>query len=365
MKPDPTPPAAEKETELPPEQWQPKKHGLFGTLAFSAAILAGVAGALYAWKLPPFTSSTVSTENAYVRGQTTVISPRVNGYVSEVLVSDFAEVKQGQPLVRIDDAPYQAKVAQAKAGLAAQEASLSNVGQTRRSAQAQIQARQAALANAENQLRLAQADVQRLNRVRGSEGIAEREYDAAARNLQQAEAALAQARAQYTVAQQDSLSVNNGQSGLKAGVDNARALLALAEQELSHTVVRAPADGKLGELGVKPGQLVSAGNQLMFLVPPQRWVVANFKEADTEHIRVGQAALIRVDALGGRTFKGKVSHLAPATAAEFSIIRADSGNGNFVKVAQRIAVKIELDAGQPDVERLLPGMSVEAEVDTR
>ena len=361
LPPEPSAPAAQPEA---PQQWQPKKRGCLAAAVLLLLTAAGTAAALYVWRLPPFAGSTVATDNAYVRGQTTLISPRVGGYVSEVLVNDFARVEKGQPLVRIDDAPYAAKVAQAEANLAAQNANLGKMSHSRTSADAGVKAREGAIRNAETQLRLAQANMKRLNSVKGSEGIAQREYEQAQSALEQAQAAYTQAQAMYTVAQQDVLSVESGREGLTAATDAARATVDLAKQELAHTVVYAPASGRLGEVAVKQGQLVSAGSQLMFVVPDRRWIIANFKEADTAAIRIGQKASVAVDALGGQRFSGKVSEIAPATAAEFSLIRADSGTGNFVKIAQRIAVKIELDANQDGLQRLSPGMSVEAQVET-
>ncbi|MDO5091565.1 MAG: HlyD family secretion protein [Cardiobacteriaceae bacterium] len=355
--------------DLPPEPardgWHPPKRSLLGTLLFIIALVAGILAVLYAWGLPPFTTTLVHTNNAYVRGHTTPISPKVSGYVKEVLVSDFADVKAGQALVRIDDAPYAARVAQAEAGLAGQESGRDKIGQSRVSAQAGVDARQTAIQLAETQRAHAAAQLARLNSVRGSAGIAQREIDQAQSALEQAEAALAQAKAQHTVAEQDILGVESGKAGVEAAIDSARAMLALARIDLDNTTVYAPADGKLGEISVKAGQFVAAGSQLMHLVPPERWIIANFKEADTANIQHGQPATIRVDALPGHTFHGSVSDIAPASTAEFSLIRADSGNGNFVKIAQRIAVKIRLDDGQPDADRLLPGMSVEAHIDTR
>lgn len=346
-----------------PQNWQPpKRRG--STVLFALCIAAGTAAALYAWNLPPFKGSTVSTDNAYVRGQTTLVSPRVGGYVTEVLVRDFQQVKKGDPLVRIDDQPYLARVAQAEANLAAQNAQLGKVGQNRTSAQANRQARQTALRNAEIQLTIARTTMSRMNSVKNSQGIAKHEYDQARAALEQAEAAHAAAQAQYTVARQDILGVQTGKQSADAAVEGARAALDLAKQDLAHTVIYAPADGRLGEVAVKTGQLVSAGTQMMFVVPPKHWIIANFTEADTANIRIGQSAEIKVDALAGKTFSGRVSEIAPATAAEFSVIRADGGTGNFVKIAQRIPVKIELDAGQQESARLAPGMSVEAAVDT-
>lgn len=167
------------------------------------------------------------------------------------------------------------------------------------------------------------------------------------------------------MAQQNIINTGVGREGAQAGLANAQALLDLAKQDLGHTVIYAPASGKLGEVSVKQGQLVSAGTQLMSVVPPERWIIANIKETDMANVKIGQSASVSIDALGGKAFSGKVAEISPATASEFSLIKADSGTGNFVKIAQRIAVKIVFDAGQQDLERLAPGMSAEVNIATK
>ncbi len=127
---------------------------------------------------------------------------------------------------------------------------------------------------------------------------------------------------------------------------------------------RAPRAGRLSEVAVREGQLVSPGAQLMYLVPERLWVVANFKEAQTAEIRVGQSATLEIDALGGLELTGKVQSVSPAAGSEFSVIKPDTGAGNFVKVPQRIAVRIRIDPGQRAAQRLGPGMSVIATVHT-
>jgi multidrug resistance efflux pump len=159
--------------------------------------------------------------------------------------------------------------------------------------------------------------------------------------------------------------VEVGRGGLEAGVASARAALQLAEIDLSNTVIRAPRDGQLGEIGVRLGQYVTAGSQLLSLVPSTVWVVANYKEAQTARMAPGQLATFDVDALGGARLRGRVQQLAPAAGNEFAVIRPDNATGNFVKVPQRIAVRIAIDPGQPLAQRLRPGMSVEAHVRTR
>ena len=137
-----------------------------------------------------------------------------------------------------------------------------------------------------------------------------------------------------------------------------------SEIDLANSIIRAPVDGRLSEIGVRNGAYVTAGTQLMFIVPHDIWVIANFKEAQTRKIVPGQKASFKVDALGNARFTGHVENLAPAAGSEFAVLKPDNATGNFVKVAQRIAVRIRIDPGQEMIQRLRPGMSVEARIDT-
>ncbi|NML15764.1 HlyD family secretion protein [Azohydromonas sp. G-1-1-14] len=334
------------------------------TLVFVAFVLAGALVVLYAWGLPPFRLHVQSTDNAYVRGQTTVISPQVNGYVTEVLVQDFQEVRRGQPIVRIDARIYRQRVEQARAAIAVQQATLANSAQSRRSAAAGLQGQGAAVASARAQLERAQADMRRVEELAADRSVSLRERDQTLAALRQAEAALQQAQAQRSVAQEQLRTVTVGRAGLEAGVQSAQAALRLAEIDLANTEIAAPRDGRVSEVGVRIGQYVTAGSQLLFLVPPTVWIVANFKEAQTARMRPGQPAWVTVDALGGARLDGHVERIAPATGNEFAVIKPDNATGNFVKVPQRLSVRITLDPGQPLLPRLRPGMSVQAHVDT-
>ena len=354
--------------EIPPAQgrgWAPPRAGRRTVLAFALLLVAGALLVLYAWNLPPFSRSIQVTDNAYVRGQTTVIAPQVSGYVTQVLVQDFQQVREGQPLVRIDDRIYRQRVAQAEANVAAQVAGLNNSQQSRRSSEASVAGQSAAVESARAQLVRAQADMRRVAELTTEGSLSLRERDQTLAALRQAEAAVHQAEAQRTIASEQVRTVVVGRGGLEAAVQSAQAALQLAQIDLANTVVRAPQAGQVSELGVRLGQYVTAGTQLVFLVPEQVWVVANFKEAQTARIVTGQKAIVSVDALGGAELTGRVQQLAPAAGSEFSVIRADNATGNFVKVAQRIAVRIAIDPGQPLARRLRPGMSVEARVDTR
>jgi len=350
--------------ETPPSSWRPPaKDRRTIALIVLLAILA-ILAILYAWRLPPFADRFEQTDNAYVRGKTTVISPQVSGYVTQVPVQDFQIVRAGDVLVRIEDRIYAARVAQARANVLGQTAGLDNSTQAERSREANALAQDAAIGNAQAQLERARADMRRVDALVADGSVSLRERDQTRAALRQAEAQLRQAQAAREIARQDIRSVTVGRGGLKAGVEAANAQLSLAQIDLDHSVIRAPEGGQLSEIGVRNGQFVTAGTQLMFLVPNQRWVIANFKEAQTRNMRVGQAATVKVDALGGEALTGRIESLAPAAGSEFAVLKADNATGNFVKVAQRMAVRIAIDLGQAQADRLRPGMSVTARIDT-
>ena len=348
-----------------PTGWRPPARNKATVIAIAAVALLGVLAILYAWRLPPFAGLREKTDNAYVRGRVTVISPQVNGYVTLVNVQDFAEVKAGQVLATIDDRIYRARVAQAQANVDAQEAALRNSTQTQVSRETATQSQDAAIATARAQLEHARADMRRAETLVADGSISARERDQTLATLLAAEAAVRQAEAGRAIGTQDVRTVVVGRSGLEASVAAAKALLRLAEIDLENTTIRAPVDGQLSEIGVRSGAYVTPGTQLLFLVPRDVWVIANFKEAQTRNMRVGQPATFRADALGSTKFRGHVQNLAPAAGSEFAVLKADNATGNFVKVAQRIAVRISIDPDQPLASRLRPGMSVEVSINTR
>lgn len=337
---------------------------LLSALAFAAIALAGVLIVLYAWKLPPFRSTLQSTENALVRGQVTIISPQLSGYVVEVLVQDFQTVRQGELLMRIDDRIPTQRLEQARAELATRRAALENDAQSKRSAQATIAQNQATLASSEAQARRAEADLRRVEELAADGSLSARERDAARATRAQAVAGRDQARAALEIARQNLRSVGVSRASLEAAVANAEAALRLAEIELSNTRILAPRDGQLGQVTVRQGAFVNAGAQLTALVPNTLWVIANMKETQMAEVRIGQPVSFTVDALNDALLRGHVERIAPATGSEFSVITPDNATGNFVKIAQRIPVRISIDPNQPLAQRLRPGMSVVATIDT-
>jgi multidrug resistance efflux pump len=347
---------------IPPER--SRRTVLLSALLFGAVALAGVLVVLYAWNLPPFHSAVQSTENALVRGQVTIISPQLSGYVVEVPVQDFQPVRKGELLMRIDDRIYRQKLDQAKAQLAAQEAMLANSAQQRGTAEATIRQNQAALANAEAQALRAAADARRVEELAADGSLSARERDQTRAARAQSVAGGEQAQAALDIARQNLQSVVVNRASLEAAVASARAALQLAEIDLANTRVLAPRDGQLGQVGVRLGAYVNAGAQVTAIVPDQLWVIANLKETQMAHVAVGQPVTLTVDALDNARLAGHVERISPATGSEFSVLTPDNATGNYVKIAQRIPVRISLDPNQPLVARLRPGMSVVASIDT-
>lgn len=338
---------------------------LLSSICFAAVALAGVLLVLYAWRLPPFSSAIESTENALVRGQVTLIGPQLSGYIVDVPVHDFQFVKAGDLLVQLDDRIYKQRLAQALAQLQQQQAALANNLQQRKSAEATIAQRQAAIGDAQAQATKAKADLRRNQALVSDGSVSRSELDVTLANEAAAVASLAQAKAALEIARQDRETVVVNRAALEAAVENAKAAVELARIDLDNTRVTAPRDGQLGQIGTRLGAYVNSGAQLMALVPDTLWVIANMKETQMANVRIGQPVSFTVDALNHLKLYGHVQQISPATGSEFALLQADNATGNFVKIAQRIPVRITVDADQPPARQLRPGMSVVVSIDTR
>jgi multidrug resistance efflux pump len=345
----------------PPKTIKPRPR----TVAIMAVVLlAGILLVLWAWRLGPFATAVVATNNSYIRGQITVMAPQVNGHVADVLVRDFQTVGAGQPLIQIDDRIYRERVREAEARLDQAQARLANAEQQVAQNRATIGARRAEAAAARAEHARAANEEKRFNQLAGSGSVSLSERDQARANASVAAARVETARAQIDIAEQAAIATEVSRAALRADVKIAQAELALARIDLDNTVIRAPRDGQLGEVSVRLGQYVAAGSQLLFLVPDTIWVTANFKETQTSAVQIGQRAEFSVDGLDDRRFTGTVEQISPATGSEFSVLRSDNATGNFTKVVQRLPIRIAIDVGQPDIDRLRPGMSVVTRIDT-
>jgi multidrug resistance efflux pump len=331
------------------------------------AILAGFAGVflvLYAWQLPPFTTTVEMTENAYVKGQVTIVAPQLVGYISAVPVKDYLKVRKGDVLVKIDDRIYLQKVKQAEATLATNQAQIDALEQKTLSAQAKVNSARAQVESAQTAMDNAQSNYDR-NQLLSKQGvISKTAYEQTSSTLETARAALVAAKANVEVAVQDLDSVAVSREGYEAAVAGSKAALELARIDLANTTITAPTDGRLGEVGARVGAYVTAGTQLMAVVPDNIWVAANFKETQLTGMKIGQPVNFSVDALGHQKFTGRIESFSPAAGSEFSVLKADNATGNFTKVAQRLPVRIAIDPGQDVVDRLAPGMSVIVQIDT-
>jgi multidrug resistance efflux pump len=267
-------------------------------------------------------------------------------------------------MFQIDDRIYRQRLDQARAQVQAQQAALANYAQSRTSAGATIEQNRAALANAIAQEQRSAADLRRVQELAADGSLSVRELDAARATHQQTLAAVEQARAALEISRQNFRSVGVNRASLEAAVANAQAAVRLAEIDLSNTRIVAPRDGQLGQVAVRVGAYANAGTALTALVPPVLWVIANMKETQMPNVRVGQPVTFTVDALGGARLHGKVERISPATGSEFSVLPPDNATGNFVKITQRIPVRISVDPNQQLAARLAPGMSVVVSIDT-
>lgn len=298
-----------------------------------------------------------STDNAYVRGDLTSVAPKVAGHVTAVEVVDNQPVGAGDVLFRIDDRDYRAKLAQAEANLAAARARLA-------SAHAEIDLQQAVVRQARAQRRaaLADSDLARLTSNRRRELVEGGAVSRAQVDESDAARLRADAGASASSAGVDAQQVKvevlfTHLDAAAASVAQAEAALDLARIDLENTVVRAPIAGVIGNRQVRVGRLVAPGASLLDIVPvADLYVVANFKETQLERIRPGQAARVMVDGFPDVTLEGVVDSLAPGSGSTFSLLPADNATGNFVRVVQRVPVKIRLSRN-PLMGRLVPGLS--------
>ncbi|MFC5463115.1 HlyD family secretion protein [Massilia niabensis] len=359
--PDDSSNSAPKSSEAPPKYIKPKRSTV---ILMAGVALVAIFLILFAWKLGPFKTSVVETDNAYVRGAITVLAPQVNGYVAEVLVKDFERVKAGQVLARIDARIYRQRVEQAVAQRETASAQLDNAAQTQAQNAASLAAARADLVAVRAEEARAKAELARVEELASRGSVSLNERDKVRTTARLATANVLKAQAQIDIASQAVKATQVSRSALEAQVKTAQAQLALAQIDLDNTVIKAPRDGQVSEASVRLGQYVTAGSQLLFLVPDNLWIVANFKENQTWNMRIGQKATFAVDAFEGAPLTGRIEQVAPATGSEFSVLRPDNASGNFTKVVQRLPMRIAIDPGQGLAERLRPGMSVVVKVDT-
>ena len=335
-----------------------------GALAFAAAL--GVAGAAVFGHYYLTTGRFLeTTDDAYVKADSTIIAPKVSGYIAEVLVADNEPVKAGQVLARIDDRDFKTALNQAKADVAASEAAVKNLDAQIGLQEPLIQQQAAEVDATEATLKFAQQERARYDDLmKSGAGTIQRaqQTDAALRSqtaqLQQGKAGLLAANKKVEV-------IATQRAQAVAQLDRARAVEQQAALNLSYTQITAPVNGTVGARTLRVGQYVQAGTQLMAVVPlDQVYVVANYKETQLTHVRDGQPVELRVDSFRSTKLKGHVDSVSPASGLEFALLPPDNATGNFTKIVQRVPVKIVLD-DQSLNGLLRPGMSAVPTVNTK
>ncbi|KQV70255.1 HlyD family secretion protein [Rhizobium sp. Root1220] len=340
--------------------------GLKKAVMSIGAVVVVAAGAYYGhdyWTVGRFM---VSTDDAYIKADSSAIAPKISGYLAKVLVGDNQHVKAGQVLATIDDRDYATALEQAKADVQA--------------AQATVDAKKAALVTQQSVIAAAQASI---DADRANETFAEQNdqrYARLANNgyapVQTAQQAASQIAANRAATARDVASLATATHQveiLKAEVTQADAMLAhdvavqhQAELNLTYASIVAPIDGVVGNRTLRVGQYVQAGTQLMTVVPTDAaYIVANYKETQLTDVHPGQPVDIDVDTYPGHIYHGHVESLAPASGQEFALLPPDNATGNFTKVVQRIPVRIVIDANSSASGDLRPGMSVTPSIDTR
>jgi membrane fusion protein (multidrug efflux system) len=334
--------------------------------AIALALLSGVtAAAFFGYDYWTNGRYLESTDDAYVKADHTIIAPKVSGYVGAVLVEDNQPVKAGQVLARIDDRDFRAALAQAQADAEASEASIRNFDAQIALQQSVIEQAKATITATRAALTFAQEDATRYrDLVKTGSGTVQRAQQTEAvaaqtvAQLQRDQAALAAAQAKIAV-------LKTGRQQAVAQRERNQAAVRQADLNLSYTTITAPIDGTVGARSLRLGQYVTAGTQLMAVVPLHAvYVVANFKETQLTHVRAGQPVRISVDTFPGVQLTGRVDSLSPASGLEFSLLPPDNATGNFTKIVQRIPVKIVVDDSELS-GRLRPGMSVGPTIDTK
>jgi membrane fusion protein (multidrug efflux system) len=335
-----------------------KRNTILTVLSFVFLIAGGL------WILSLFFdfSRYETTNNAQVDAYMNNIAARATGHIAAIKFEANQFVHQGDTLVILDDEEYAIKVKQAEADLAVAEGNLHSLEQTIITSTSNEAAAKAKLAGDLADLEKAQKDYERFKNMYADSAVTRNQYDQVVSKLKSTQAYLKAGenglQASISTTQQSKTNLE----AAKATVARKQADLDAAKLQLSYTIITAPIDGFVGERNLSVGDLVSTNQVIASIVLKQKWVTANFKETQVERIKEGQEVTITIDALDDKEFKGKVVGFSPATGAKFSMVEPDNSTGNFVKITQRIPVKIVFEAPAKELEEVKPGMNVTVEV---
>jgi membrane fusion protein, multidrug efflux system len=339
----------------------PKRLGRRGILLLASG-LSVLAGATY-WFISGAGYET--TDDATVEAHLIQVSPKISAHVKTVHFDDNYQVKRGELLLELDPRDYEVALASAVANLASLRSKLTESAAQQNVAQAGLGQAKADLASAQATAENAQSDFNRNEQLYKTHVIDRREYDGSAAQAKSAAAAVESASKKVASQEAQVRLVSAQYVTASAEAKQAETQVQQSELQLSYTRIFAPFDGRVTKKSVEPGNYVQPGQTLFSLVPPEVWVVANFKETQLRRMRVGQPVSVRADAVPGRDFKAHVESVQVGTGSRFTLLPPENATGNFVKVVQRVPVKIVFDEPAADLERLWAGESVEPKVDVR
>ncbi|TPN41834.1 HlyD family secretion protein [Mesorhizobium sp. B1-1-9] len=324
-------------------------------------VLLLVAAGLVMWWLN--TRQYESTDDAFIDARTVTIGAEISGRVTDVAVTDNQPVKAGDILLRIDDSDYQANLKQADAGVAAAQAEIADVKAQIEAQNAKIDAAQKQVAQAQAALDFAKAEDQRNRELLAKGTATQQQAQQAASTLRQDQAALDSAQANAAAAKSQIVVLQAQGKSAEAKLNQAKASQDQAHTTLSRTTITAPVAGRATSISVGQGTYAQPGQVLMMFVPDEVWVKANFKETQLDLMRPGQPVDIDIDAYPEKSFHGRVDSIQAGSGTAFSLLPAENATGNFVKVVQRVPVKIVFD--KPPGVLLGPGLSVVPTVKVR
>jgi membrane fusion protein, multidrug efflux system len=308
----------------------------------------------------------VETDDAYIAGDIATISPKVTGYVKTVSIANNQRVKAGDVMVTLDDGDYRIALEQAQSQLATQKLTIDRIQAQITGGEAAVQQAQAQLLAAQATLHSAELTFKRVTDLRAQSVMSQAELDSATSALETGKANVAAAVAAVASANANIAVLKAQKAEAQAGVKTEELVVAQAERNLSFTVLRAPYDGVIGNLGVQVGNLVSSGARLASLVPVDKlYIDANFKETQISDIVPGSKVKVHVDAYGKTPIEGTVVSLAAGSGSVFSMLPPENATGNFTKIIQRVPVRIAIPQDVLDKGFLKAGLSVVVEVDTR
>jgi membrane fusion protein, multidrug efflux system len=318
-----------------------------------------VAGGYFGYSKWKYAQTHETTDNAQVETSLIPVLPRVSGYIKEVTVNDYDSVRPGQLVVKLDDAEMQAQLEEMEADLRSAEADVTNAQAAVRQAEISLNTNKGNISLAQIRLQKAESDLKRDENLFADNAITKKQLDDSRYNYDQA-------RQQLNIGSSDLSSAQSRITVLQSNVVKADAAIALKKAridqqklKISYTQVFAPASGKLGKKNISLGQFVQAGTPLFTIVNDSTyWVVANFKENQIQRMHPGMEADLELDAYPDLKIKGTIESLSDATGAKFALLPPDNASGNFVKVTQRVPVKISIKNAAELKDKLRAGLSV-------